>query len=121
MDFPKWVESLAYICESGYNLARMKYEILFAPEAAEELRSLRANARAKVKDAIENYLRYEPTKVSKARIKRLRGLSRPQYCLRIEDFRVFYDVRGESVEILAILSKSEVLAWLGEEGQTEGE
>lgn len=45
-------------------------------------------------------------------MKRLRGLSRPQYRLRIGDIRVFYDVVGESVEILAITPKSEADEWL---------
>jgi mRNA-degrading endonuclease RelE of RelBE toxin-antitoxin system len=45
--------------------------------------------------------------VSKSRIKRLRGLSRPQYRLRIGEVRVFYDVARNTVEVLAIVSKSE--------------
>ena len=41
------------------------------------------------------------TKRSKSRIKRLRGLRHPQYRLRIDEIRVFYDVEGDRVEILA--------------------
>ncbi len=63
----------------------MRYEIILAPEAVEDLRRLKASARAMVRDAVERYLRHEPTKTSKARIKRLRGLSRPQYRLRAGD------------------------------------
>jgi len=32
----------------------------------------------------------------------LRGIARPQYRLRVEEVRVFYDVSGSAVEILAI-------------------
>jgi len=32
---------------------------------------------AEVRDALERHLRHEPTRVSKSRIKRLRGLSQP--------------------------------------------
>lgn len=49
-------------------------------------------------------------------IKRLRGLGRPQYCLRIEDVRVYYDVAGSMVEILAIVLKSEADRWLAQFG-----
>jgi mRNA-degrading endonuclease RelE of RelBE toxin-antitoxin system len=73
---------------------------------------LKANLRAKVKDGLKTHLRHEPTKTSRSRIKRLRGLSRPQYRIRIEDVRVFYDVTGSKVEVVAIIEKSEVDKWL---------
>lgn len=55
----------------------MRFEIVLAPEAAQRLRKLRAHIRSWVKDALEQHLRHERTKVSKSRIKRLRGLSQP--------------------------------------------
>jgi mRNA-degrading endonuclease RelE of RelBE toxin-antitoxin system len=97
----------------------MDYEIIFAPEAVEDLRTLKANLRATVRDAIRDHLGHEPTRTSKSRIKRLRGLSRPQYRLRIEDVRVFYDVTQTTVEILAIVSKDEAEAWLEKAGEPD--
>ncbi len=98
----------------------MRYDIVLAPEALEDLVSLKANIRAAVQDAIEQHLRHQPTKVSKSRIKRLRGLSHPQYRLRVgDDVRVFYDVTDEAVQILAIVQKSEVDAWLAEQGESD--
>jgi mRNA interferase RelE/StbE len=95
----------------------MRYDIVLAPEAVEDLNELKANARAAVRDAIEQHLRHQPTKASKSRIKRLRGLSHPQYRLRIgDDIRVFYDVVEKSVQVLAIVPKSEVDAWLTKRG-----
>src|SRR5258706_15891962 len=90
----------------------MAFEIVLAPEAVEDLRRLRVNVRRLVTDAIETHLRHEPMKQSRSRIKRLRGVSRPQYRLRVGEVRVFYDVSDTSVEILAIVSKSEAEAWL---------
>jgi mRNA-degrading endonuclease RelE of RelBE toxin-antitoxin system len=90
----------------------MRYEILLAPSAVRELRSLSAHDRARVKEAIERHLRHEPTKLSKSRIKRLRGLSRPQYRLRTDEIRVFYDVTDTTVKVLAIISKAQATAWL---------
>ena len=56
----------------------------------------------------------------KSRIKRLRGLSHPQYRLRAgDDIRVFYDVTDEAVQILAIVQKSKVDAWLAEHGEND--
>ena len=92
------------------------YEIVLAPGAVKSLRKLDAHIRAEVKDAIEVHLRHAATKVSKSRIKRLRGLSQPQYRLRVADVRVFYDVTETEVEILAIVHKDEAQAWLDEEG-----
>ena len=100
----------------------MQYEIILAPEAAEDLRCLKANVRAQVHDALECHLRYEPTKTSRSRIKRLRGLSRPQYRLRVgDDVRVLYDVTEDAVEVLAIVPKSEANLWLERYGETDEE
>jgi len=90
----------------------MRHEIVLAPEACQDLKHLDARTRSKVRDAIEVHLRHEPTKTSRSRIKRLRGLSRPQYRLRVDDVRVFYDVVANRVEVLAIVKKSVAEAWL---------
>jgi mRNA interferase RelE/StbE len=90
----------------------MPFEIVLAPEAVEDLRRLTANARAAVRTALETHLRHEPKKTSRRRIKRLRGLLRPQYGLRVDEIRVFYDVSGATVEVLAIVPKSEAESWL---------
>ncbi len=92
---------------------------MLAPEAAEDLKQLKAADRASVKDALETHLRHEPNKVSKSRIKRLRGTSRPQYRLRLYEFRVFYDVMGTKVEVLAIVPKLEAGKWLAQFGKPE--
>ena len=97
----------------------MRYDIVLAPSAVRELRALPAHLRAGVRDALEQHLRHEPTKVSKSRIKRLRGLSRPQFRLRIDDLRVFYDVTDATVEVLAIISKAQAADWLEERGTEE--
>jgi mRNA-degrading endonuclease RelE of RelBE toxin-antitoxin system len=93
----------------------MRHAIVLAPSAVKELRGLRADVRGRVRDAIERHLRHEPTRASKSRIKRLRGLHRPQFRLRVDEVRVFYDVREETVEILAVIPKSQAAAWLAEE------
>lgn len=97
----------------------MGYDIILAPEAIEDLARLKAPHRRAVKAALEVHLRHEPSKTSRSRIKRLRGLSRPQYRLRVSDFRVFYDVADGAVEILAIVLKAEALAWLNQFGKPQ--
>jgi mRNA interferase RelE/StbE len=92
----------------------MRFEILLAPEAVEDLRKLKAALRAAVREALETHLRHEPTRTSRSRIKRLRGLSGPQYRLRVNEVRVFYDVSGSTVEVLAIVAKSEAESWLAQ-------
>lgn len=104
---------------SGYIMARMRYEIHLSPEAAQDLKRLKAHARAEAKDALERHLRHEPGKVSKRRIKRLRGLAHPQYRLMVGEIRVFYDITGGIVEVLAIVPKSETPSWLEEWGSEQ--
>jgi mRNA-degrading endonuclease RelE of RelBE toxin-antitoxin system len=94
----------------------MRHEVILAPETAKAYRALPAYRRAEVRDALERHLRDEPTRVSKRRIKRLRGLSQPQYRLRVGEVRVFYDVTAEAVEVLAIVTKAEAARWLGQHG-----
>jgi mRNA-degrading endonuclease RelE of RelBE toxin-antitoxin system len=94
----------------------MRFEILLAPEAIVDLRGLKAGERTAVKQALETHLRHEPTKTSRSRIKRLRGMARPQYRLRVEEVRVFYDVSGSTVEVLAIVPKPEAESWLARFG-----
>jgi mRNA-degrading endonuclease RelE of RelBE toxin-antitoxin system len=95
----------------------MRFEIFLAPEAIEDLRRLKATERSAVKEALETHLRHEPTKTSRSRIKRLRGIARPQYRLRVEEVRVFYDVSGSAVEVLAVVPKPEAESWLAQFGR----
>ena len=95
----------------------MPYEILLAPEAAQDLKKLDARVRATVRDAIEKHLRHQPTRTSKSRIRRLKGLARPQFRLRVGEVRVFYDVVETRVEVLAIVQKSDAKAWLERMGE----
>jgi len=97
----------------------MPYEIVLAPEAVDDLRRLRATDRALIRGAIERHLRHGPMAVSRSRIKRLRGVARPQYRLRVGEFRVFYDVLEQTVEILAIVPKSGADEWLAQSGEPD--
>ncbi len=97
----------------------MAFEIILFREVAEDLRRLSAYERAKVRDAIELHLRHRPTEVSKSRIKRLRELKHPQYRLRVGDLRVFYDVEGDEVQVLAVVAKADADEWLENVGQSD--
>jgi mRNA-degrading endonuclease RelE of RelBE toxin-antitoxin system len=95
----------------------MRHTIEFAPEAAQDYRNLDAHVRGIVRDAIETHLRHLPARTSKSRIKRLRGLTRPQYRLRVGEVRVFYDISESTVQILAIVAKSLAHEWLERFGE----
>jgi len=90
----------------------MRFDIVLAPEAVEDLKGLKASVRTEVRRAVEAHLRHEPRKTSRSRIKRLRGVSKPQFRLRVGEVRVFYDVSGGVVEVLAIMARSEAESWL---------
>jgi mRNA interferase RelE/StbE len=97
----------------------MPFAIVLAPEAVEDLNKMKANVRADIRAALETHLRHEPKKVSRSRIKRLRGLRKPQFRLRVGEVRIFYDVTETTVEILAIVTKLEADSWLAQFGRPE--
>ena len=99
----------------------MSYDIIFAPDANKALQKIRAYDRVAILVAIERHLRHEPTRTSRSRIKQLRDLRHPQYRLRIGDLRVFYDVSENHVEVVGVVHKGEVAAWLSRWGITRGE
>lgn len=95
----------------------MKYRIELAPEAREQFHDLSAYDRSKVRNAIDSHLTNNPTLESKSRIKRLRELKRPQYRLRVDDIRIFYDVEGQMVSVLGMTTKSQAEKWLQSAGE----
>jgi mRNA interferase RelE/StbE len=95
----------------------MKYEVVLSPQARAQFHNLSGYDRAKVRSAIDTHLQHQPTAESKSRIKRLRGLRKPQYRLRVEELRVFYDVEGDAVIVHGIVDKPHAAEWLAEEGE----
>lgn len=94
----------------------MQFEIILSPDAGAQLAALPVDARSELRDRIERHLRHEPTKLSKSRIKRLRGLEQPQFRLRVGEIRVFYDVTETEVQVLAIVSKDQAQDWFDQQG-----
>ncbi|HEX7408287.1 MAG TPA: type II toxin-antitoxin system mRNA interferase toxin, RelE/StbE family [Candidatus Binatia bacterium] len=86
-----------------------RYELVLKRSAIADLDRLRKYDATQIADAMEKHLTHEPTKESRSRIKRLRGVSDPDYRLRVADYRVFYSVRGQElrVEVLRIMHKDE--------------
>jgi mRNA interferase RelE/StbE len=96
----------------------MPYQIEFTTESLEDLKLLRPIDRGKVINAIETHLLHNPTQESRSRIKRLRGMDKPQYRLRVDEIRIFYDILDSLVEIIAIVPKSQGAEWLLRQGKT---
>jgi mRNA interferase RelE/StbE len=96
----------------------MACEIVFAASALADYKAIDARRRAAVKQAIEVHLRNVPTRTSRSRIMRLRGMRRPQFRLRVESMRVFYDVDDDlrRVEVLRIIDKQLADTYLSREG-----
>ncbi len=97
----------------------MRYEIILLPEAIQDIKQLSARDAGIIRSALEQFLRHEPQKVSKSRIKRLRSMRRPQYRLRIDGFRVYYDVENFTVYVLAVAPKADAAQWLERWGEEE--
>lgn len=84
------------------------YDIHYADVASEDIRNLRKSDQRKVLDGVDLHLAHEPKRTSKSRIKAMRQPFWSQYRLRIEDFRVYYDVDDDAmvVSVLGVLQKS---------------
>lgn len=97
----------------------MKYEVVIAETAKLQFNGLDARWRSAFVTAMRAHLRHEPRRTRKSRIKRLRGLRRPQYRLRVGAMRVFYDVddAARRVEVLGIIDKGEASKWLWRIGE----
>lgn len=91
------------------------FEVVVAPAALRQLRRLRRIDCVGILNAIETHLRYEPERPTRTTIKRLRGLQDATYRLRVGDFRVFYDVEGQTVTIVAVLHRSKTEAFYRKE------
>jgi len=97
----------------------VRHEIFLSPQTLADFKRLPARIRAELRDQIELHLRHEPMKGSRSRIRRLRGLRRPQFRLRVGEIRVFYDVVEAEVHILTIVTKEQADAWLRTSGVPE--
>jgi mRNA-degrading endonuclease RelE of RelBE toxin-antitoxin system len=82
----------------------VRYAITFAPEVLEDLKRVpRTDART-ILHAIELHLRHAPELISKSRIKRL----------RVDEWRVFYDIVEGDAWIRGVVRKPDANAWLSQ-------
>ena len=91
------------------------FDVVVLPAALRQLRRLRRSDSVRILDAIEKHLRHEPERPTRTAVKRLRGRQNSTYRLRAGDFRVFYDVEGQTVTIVAVLHKRDTAAFYREE------
>lgn len=84
------------------------YDIRYTAKAADDIRALRKVDQQEVLDGIEQHLTYQPKLASKSRIKAMTQPFWSQYRLRIDEFRVYYDVDEDArtVLILRVLHKT---------------
>jgi mRNA-degrading endonuclease RelE of RelBE toxin-antitoxin system len=103
----------------------MPYRIEFVNAAKADLRALRKTDQVKVLDKIEAHLIHQPTLQSKSRIKSLRPGTFPPFRLRVDKFRVYYDVNESEqlVIVYGVVPKTQSTAWLSRstEGHGKGE
>jgi len=92
------------------------YTIILKRSAIADLDALRKYDATQIANAMERHLQHDPTKESKSRIKRLRGISNPDYRLRVGDYRVFYmvDEDARQVDVLRVMHKDQTLTYYKE-------
>jgi mRNA-degrading endonuclease RelE of RelBE toxin-antitoxin system len=90
--------------------------IILKPDAVQDLNQLTRYVATTILDHIERHLRYEPARVSRSRIKRLRGSQPADYRLRVGAYRVFYRIAEDEVHVLRVMHKEKTRAFYEEEG-----
>ncbi len=77
------------------------FRVELTPEAADDLESMRTFDARRVVAAMESQLTHEPTRKTRNR-QQLRPNELAEWELRVDVFRVFYDVMDEVVKVVAI-------------------
>lgn len=79
------------------------YEVELTPEAIDDLRTLKKRERQIIFNGIDEQLQHQPTQETRNR-KRLRPNPLAEWELRVEQYRVFYDVdtAAQRVKIIAV-------------------
>jgi|SRR5215475_5766196 len=117
---PPWVRNFQRPFEFWPEIGQyvsVAYRIVFTENAIDDYEELDARWRATIQEAISIHLTHEPRKESKSRIKQLKDIRHPEYRLRVDEMRVFYDVNDSDVVIVAIMTKEKTNQWLEEHGE----
>ncbi len=93
----------------------MAFDIRYSRTSHGQLKGFRAFDRAAIIQQIESVLGTSPTLTSKARVKRLRQPAPTEYRLKVGDFRVFYNVVDDVVQVVQILSKPDAISFCQEQ------
>jgi len=87
----------------------MLFEPKYHPEVARDIAGLPQNIKNRIRTAIEDRLILDPVKFGEPLRRSLSGLRK----LRVGDYRVIYQVRGQTVVILKIGHRKEVYKKFG--------
>jgi mRNA-degrading endonuclease RelE of RelBE toxin-antitoxin system len=92
------------------------YTSILKRSAIADLDGLQKYDATQIANPMERHLQHDPTKEGKSRIKRLRGISNPDYRLRVGDYRVFYvvDEDARRVDVLRVMHKDQTLPYYKE-------
>jgi len=79
------------------------FSVEFTPEALEDMHHFRKREQTRIIEGIENQLTYQPTQETRNR-KKLRPNRVAEWELRVDKFRIFYDLdeAGKVVKIEAV-------------------
>ncbi len=91
------------------------FRIILKPDAVQDLKPLTRYVETTILDRMERHLRFEPARVSRSRIKRLRGPQPADYRLRVGAYRIFYRIVGDEVHVLRVMHKEKIRPFYEEE------
>jgi mRNA-degrading endonuclease RelE of RelBE toxin-antitoxin system len=79
------------------------YEIVYEPDALEDMEWLTRRDRVIVTDTVERFLTYQPARPSRRRVQMRRNRYLASWELRIGNLRVYYDVSEDPEPVVLIL------------------
>jgi mRNA interferase RelE/StbE len=84
------------------------YTVYYGKQAADDVRKLRAFDRVRILRGVEQHLIHDPGRTSRSRIKKMTEPFWCQYRLRIDEYRVYYDVSeaDRSVNVVRVMRKT---------------
>ena len=86
-----------------------RFEIILKQSAVRDMDALRKYDASAIADGMERHLSHKPGRISKSRIKKLKGIKDPDYRLRIGRYRIFYSIEEAQgrVIVLRIMHKDQ--------------
>lgn len=89
-----------------------KFKIFVSTTASKELNDLEPKIKERIKDKLRELAMDLLNSKSRLDTKKLVGMKRTYYRLRVGDYRVIYFLKDEKIMVVRVATRSDVYPWL---------